>query len=65
MKAIANIDVITISAGLLIEKGKEYDVEPIYREGYYGRGSNIYYPRKLEGFRCNSRFYLPDVFSLI
>jgi hypothetical protein len=64
LKVISNTDIVNQSGCLLIEKGKTYDVEPIIREGYYGKGSGVYYPEKITGFKFDGLTYSDDVFKI-
>ena len=63
MKAIAQTDIITINAYLIIEKGKEYEVEQIVRPGFYGAGTGYWHPDRIDGYKYDGSLYTADVFE--
>ena len=62
MKVIAQKDIISQNANLIIEKGKEYGVEPVIRKGFYGAGTGYFHPDRLDGYKYDGSLYTSDVF---
>ncbi len=65
MKAIAQTDIISQNANLIIEKGKKYEVEQIIRAGFYGAGTGYWHPETIDGYKYDGSLYTADVFKPI
>lgn len=63
MKAIAQVDIITQNANLIIEKGEICEVEQIVRAGYYGAGTGYWHPDRIDGYKYDGSLYTSDVFK--
>ena len=63
MKAISQIDIISFNGLIRVEKGKEYDIEPIVRKGYLhpnGYRTND----RVEAYKFRGSLFTTDVFEI-
>lgn len=65
IRAISNAEIIDIGGGVIIEKGKEYEVYKQFSKEFYGKGTGQFYPSKLMGYVCEGLCCSVDGFTEI